>query len=159
MVLLLLALLAAGGYFAYPRIMDTIGSRETQPQGTLTPEGIQVKSLTRQDGKLVYTVKGSVLNNSNVSVGMIQVEAQFRNASDEVVATSSAYCGNIFEDAEVTTGDIGKIQGDLQNELGQSLSNSGIQPGQSVPFLILLENPPTSINKVTVTISGFKETT
>jgi len=157
--LLILALLGTGGYFVYPNVMELIGSQGAKPEGTLNPDNIQVKPLNRQDGKLVYTVRGNVRNNSSVSVGMIQVEAQFRNASEEIVATSSAYCGNVFDDTEVSTGDLGKIRSDLQNELGQSLSNRGIQPGQAVPFLIILENPPSGVSKVTVTISGYEPTT
>lgn len=161
LLLLVLVLLGTGGYFAYPKIMDIISSQREQTGGTLTPDpdSIQVKSLTRQDGKFVYTVRGEIRNNSQSGVGMIQVEAQFRNTSGEIVATSNAYCGNIFDDAQIITGDLEKLRSDLQNELGQSLSNSGIQPEQSIPFLIVLEDPPAGISNVTVSISAFKETT
>jgi hypothetical protein len=157
--LLVLVLLGAAGYFSYPWIMKTISGGEKQPEGTLTPEEIQVRSLTRQDGKVVYSVRGLVRNNSGTSVGMIQIEAQFRNNADDVVARGNSFCGNVFEDEQIISGDMVKIRADLQNELGQSLSNSNIQPGQVVPFLVVLENPPAGISKVTVTISGFKETT
>jgi hypothetical protein len=159
LILLIVTLLGAGGYFAYPKILEIINPQGEQPVGTLTPDKIQVRSLTREDGNLVYTVRGIVRNDSSGSVGMIQVEAQFRNTGGTVVAKSTAYCGNIFDDKQIVSGDLGKTLADLQNELGQSLSNSGIQPGQDVPFLIVLENPPADVSKVTVTISGFKETT
>jgi len=158
-ILLVLSVLGAGGYFGYPRVMKIINAQGEKPEGTLTPDKIQVHSLTRQDGKVIYTVKGEVRNNSFTSVGMIQIEAQFRNDAGDIIAKSSSYCGNVFEDPDITTGDLAKIRTDLQNELGQSLSNSNIRPGQAVPFLTVLENPPAGISKVTVTISGFKKTT
>jgi len=167
--LLVLALLGAGGYLAYrlayPKVMDIlyemeilVPKTETQEE-ILKPNKIQVRSLARQDGKMIYTVHGEVRNDSSVSVGMIQIEAQFRDSADGIVARSRSFCGNVFEDEQLITGDLAKIRADLQNELGQSLSNSNVKPGQAVPFLILLEDPPSTINKVTVTISGFKETT
>lgn len=158
-ILLVLAILGVGGYFAYPMVMKIINDQGVQPEGTLTPGKIQVRSLTRQDGKVIFTVRGEVRNNSATSVGMIQIEAQFRSGAGDIVAKANSFCGNIFEDDPIITGDMDKIRTDLQNELGQSLSNSNIRPGQTVPFLVVLENPPAGINKVTVTISGFKETT
>lgn len=162
-LILLLAVLGAGGYFTYPQIKPMImkyvkpGAQETE--GTLTPANIQVKSLKRTDGKEVYTVRGEVRNESAGTVGMVQVEAQFRNASDQVIARSQAFCGNIMDDNTLAGRDLGQIKADLNNELGQSLSNASIPSGGVVPFLIVLDNPPAGVSKVTVTISGFQETT
>lgn len=158
-LLLLLAALGGGGYIAYPTVMEIIQSRGQQAEGTLTPANIQVKALNRTDGKILYSVRGEVRNESAGNVGMIKVEAQFRSASDEVLAKASSYCGNLFEDRELVSLDLKRVRSDLQNELGQSLSNATVLPGQAVPFLVILENPPSGISKVTVTISSFKETT
>jgi len=157
--LLLLAALGGGGYYAYPTVMEMIQSRGQQTEGTLTPTNIKVKSLSRDDGKILYVVRGEVRNESTVNVGIIQVEAQFRDASGSVLSKATSYCGNLFEDSELGSLDLKKIRSDLQNELGQSLSNRSIAPGQAVPFLVVLENPPSGISEVTVTIPSHKETT
>jgi hypothetical protein len=133
------------------------GAQETA--GTLTPANIQVKPLKRNDGKEIYTVRGEIRNESAGTVGMIQVEAQFRNAADEVIGRAGAFCGNIIEDSTLISTDMGRIKADLNNELGQSLSNASIPSGGKVPFLIVLDNPPGGVSKVTVTISNFQETT
>jgi hypothetical protein len=158
-MLLLLAALGAGGYYGYPIVMETINSRTQQPEGTLTPANVQVKALNRTDGRIIYLVRGVVRNDSPGNIGMVQVEAQFRNAAGDVLSKSTSYCGNIFEDSQLVSLDLAKVQSDLQNELGQSLSNASIPPGQSVPFLVILDNPPAGIDRVTVTIPSFKETT
>jgi hypothetical protein len=157
--LLLLAALGGGGYYAYPMVMEMIQSKTGQTEGTLTPANIQVKPLNRADGKVIYSVRGEVRNNSEGNVGMIQVQAQFRNASGDVLSKASSYCGNLIPDSDLVRLDLKQVQSDLQNELGQSLSNASIIPGQAVPFLVVLDNPPSGISKVTVTISSFKETT
>ena len=156
---LLLAILGGGGYFAYPTVMEIIQSRGQQTEGTLTPANVQVKMLNRSDGKIIYSVRGEVRNDSAGNVGMVQVEAQFRNAAGDVISTTTSYCGNLFEDGDLVNLDLAKVQSDLQNELGQSLSNASIAPGKTVPFLVILDNPPSGVSKVTVTISSFKETT
>jgi len=157
-ILLLLGLLGGGGYFAYPMVMKLVQSRSQQMEGTLTPAKVQVKALNRTDGKIIYSVRGVVRNESASNVGMVQVEAQFRNDSGEVLSKAAAYCGNLFEEGALLNLDLGKVRSDLQNELGQSLSNASITPGMEVPFLVVLENPPSGISKVTVTIISFKET-
>jgi hypothetical protein len=162
-LLLLLAVLGGGGYYYYPKIMPMImkyvkpGAQ--QAEGTLTPANIQVKQLNRTDGKVIITVRGEVRNESSGTVGMIKVEAQFRNAADDIVSRSESFCGNVIEDGVLVSADMGTVRADLSNELGQSLNNASIPPGSSVPFLIVLENPPAGVSKVTVTISGFQETT
>ena len=158
-ILLLLAALGGGGYYAYPTVMEMIQSRGQQPEGTLTPSNVQVKALSRTDGKIIYSVRGEVRNESAGNVGMIQVEAQFRNASGDVLSQATSYCGNLFEDSDLISLDLNRVRSDLQNELGQSLSNASITPGQVVPFLVILDNPPSGVSKVTVTILSFKETT
>jgi predicted Zn finger-like uncharacterized protein len=162
-LILFLAVLGAGGYFAYPKvkpiIMKYVKSGAQESAGTLTPANIQVKPLQRNDGKEIFTVRGEVRNESAGTVGMIQVEAQFRNAADEVIGRAEAFCGNIIEDSTLAGTDMGRIKADLNNELGQSLSNASIPAGGKVPFLIVLDNPPAGVSKVTVTISNFQETT
>jgi predicted Zn finger-like uncharacterized protein len=158
-ILLLLAALGAGGYFAYPKIMEIVQSRGEQTEGILTPANVQVKALTRTDGRIVYTVRGEVKNESAGNVGLIQVEAQFRNVSGDVLSKATSYCGNLFDDRDLVSIDLKQVRSDLQNELGQSLSNANIAPGQVVPFLVILDNPPSGVSKVTVTILSFKETT
>jgi len=158
-LLFLFAALGAGGYFAYPKVMEMIKARGGQAEGILTPANIQVKALNRNDGKILYSVRGDVRNESEGSVGMVKVEAQFRDAAGEILSRSTAYCGNLFDDSKLVSLNLDKIQADLQNELGQSLSNANILPGKSVPFLVVLGNPPSGVSKVTVTITGFKETT
>ncbi|MBN2720326.1 MAG: DUF3426 domain-containing protein, partial [Proteobacteria bacterium] len=156
--LLVLALLGAGGYLAWPRLMEVINPPAAIQEEILNPAKVQVRSLARRDGKMIYAVTGEVHNGSSSGVGMIRVEAQFRNQGDDIVARSASFCGNVFTEEELTSGDMGKIREDLQNELGQGLANSNVGPGQTVPFLIVLEDPPSTIKKVTVTISGFKTT-
>ena len=158
--LLLLGAIGGGGYFAYPTVMEMIQARRgQQTEGTLTPANIEVKALSRTDGKILYSVRGEVRNESAGNVGMIQVEAQFRNDAGDVLSKARSYCGNLLEDSELVSLDLKQIRSSLKNELGQSLSNASIAPGQTVPFLAILDNPPPGVSKVTVTILSFKETT
>ncbi len=157
-LLLLLVLLLAVGYYNYPRIRNLLPSKSTVQQGDLAIENVQVSTLNRADGVLLATVRGNVRNKYSSNKGMIQVEAIFKDSKGRELARAAAYCGNLFSDSELASLDLSSIRNALNNELGQSLSNSSIAPGNSVPFLIIMENPPLKSKEVTVKVLKFSDT-
>jgi hypothetical protein len=157
--LLILALLAVGGYFAYPKIQQLIESRSPAEEGTLVVQDILVGTVQQQDGILLAIVRGNIRNNSSGSKGMIQVHGTFNGPDGRMLAESTSYCGNTYTDRELATNSLESIRSTLANELGQRLSNSSLKPGDTVPFLIVLDNPPSQIKEVTVTVKKWSNTT
>ncbi len=157
-LLFLLVLLLAAGYYNYPKIRNLLPSKSTVQQGDLAVENVQVSTLNRADGVLLATVRGEVRNKFSSNKGMIQVEAIFKDNRGRDLARSAAYSGNLFSDSELASRDLSSIRKALNNELGQSLSNSSIAPGNSVPFLIVMENPPLESKEVTVKVLKFSDT-
>ena len=132
MVFVIMLLLGAGGYFAYPKIAPLIGRFTGQIPGAktggLTVENSRFGSIKRSDGTTLVTVRGVVVNDTGKKQGM---------------------------DEDLNLMAIGEIRSALQNELGQSLSNSTLAPGQSVPFLLILENPVVGkIKEVTFKVAS-----
>jgi len=157
--LLILVLLGAGGYFAYPKIQQLIESRSPAEEGTLIVQDIVVGTVKQQNGVLFAVVRGKIRNDSSGSKGMIQVQGTFKGPDGRALAEATSYCGNTFTDRELATNSLESIRSSLANELGQSLSNSSLKPGDTVPFLIVLDNPPTQIKEVTVTVKKWSNTT
>ncbi|TNF48439.1 hypothetical protein EP232_02410, partial [bacterium] len=127
--LLILVLLSVGGYFAYPRVQELVDSRNQTEQGTLVVQDIVVGTVKQQDGVLLAIVRGKIRNDTSGSKGMIQVQGTFRGPDGRPLAESTSYCGNTFTDRELATNDLTNIRSSLSNELGQSLSNSSLKPG------------------------------
>jgi len=157
--LLILALLAAAGYFAYPKVQQLIKSRSPAEEGALVVQDIVVGTVKQQNGTLLAIVRGKIRNDSSGSKGMIQVQGTFKGPDGRVLAESISYCGNTFTDRELATNSLESTRSALANELGQSLSNSSLKPGDTVPFLIVLDNPPSQIKEVTVTVRKWSNTT
>ncbi|MEE8319468.1 MAG: zinc-ribbon domain-containing protein [bacterium] len=157
-LLLLLVLLLAAGYYNYPKIRNLLPSKSTAPQGDLAVENVQVSTLKRGDGVLLAAVRGNVRNKYLSNKGMIQVEAIFKGKGGKELARAAAYCGNLFSDNELASRDLSSIRTALENEFGQSLSNSSIAPESSVPFLIVMEDPPLDSKEVTVKVLKFSDT-
>ncbi len=157
-LLLLLVLLLAAGYYNYPKIRNLLPSKSTVQQGSLAVENVQVSTLKRGDGVLLAAVRGKVRNKYSSNKGMIQVEAIFKGKGGKELARAAAYCGNLFSDKELVSRDLPSIRTALNNEFGQSLSNSTIAPESLVPFLIVMENPPLDSKEVTVKVIKFSDT-
>ncbi len=157
-LLLLLVLLLAAGYYNYPRIRNLLPSKSTVQQGDLAVENVKVSTLKRGDGILLAAVRGKVRNTYSSNKGMIQVEAIFKGIQGKELSRATAYCGNLFSDNELASKDLSSIRSALNNELGQSLSNSSIAPENSIPFLIVMENPPLGSKEVTVKVLKFSDT-
>ncbi len=157
-LLLLLVLLLAAGYYNYPKIRILLPSKSTAQQGDLAVENVQVSTLKRGDGVLLAAVRGNIRNKYLSNKGMIQVEAIFKGKGGKELARAAAYCGNLFSDNELASRDLPSIRTALENELGQSLSNSSIAPESSVPFLIVMEDPPLDSKEVTVKVIKFSDT-
>jgi len=142
---LVLVLLGAGGYFAYPKISQLIGRVTGRipaaKKGALTVKDSRFGSIKRSDGIILVTVRGVVMNNTGKKQGMIRITGEFKGADGEILATTASFCGNTFSDEDLNLMPMGKIRAALQNELGQSLNNSAVAPGKSVPFLLILESP------------------
>jgi len=157
--LLVIALLAGGGYFLYPKALQLLESRSPAEEGTLIVQDIVVGTVKQQGGNLLAVVRGKIRNDSSASKGMIQVQGTFKGPGGRALAESTSFCGNTFTDGELAASDLESIRQALANELGQSLSNSSLKPGDTVPFLIVLENPPNQIKEVTVTVKKWSSTT
>jgi len=157
--LLVIALLAGGGYFIYPKALQLMKSGNPADEGTLLVQEIVVGTVKQKGGILLAVVRGKIRNDSSSSKGMIQVQGTFKGPDGRALAESVSFCGNTFTDGELAASSLETIRSALANELGQSLSNSSLRPGETVPFLIVLENPPNQIKEVTVTVKNWSSTT
>ena len=121
-------------------------------------ENITVGTLRRGDGVILATIRGRVKNGYSTNKGMIKVRAIFKDSGGKELAKVDSFCGNLFTDVELGNLELAEIRSAMGNELGQSLSNSSISPGATIPFLIVMENPPLESKEVTVKVLEFADT-
>ncbi len=155
---LLLVLLLAAGYYNYPSIKALIPSRSAEIAENMAVENITVGTLKRSDGAILATIRGRVTNGFSVNKGIIKVQAIFKREDGQELAKIESFCGNLFTDVELGELGLPEIRSAMNNELGQSLSNASIPPGGSIPFLMVMENPPLDSKEVTVKVLEFTNT-
>ncbi|UCF31004.1 MAG: zinc-ribbon domain-containing protein [bacterium] len=161
-LLLFLAVLGAGGYFAYPKATEMI--RDMTGKGPAVEKvqpkilDVQIGGLKRRDGVSLATVRGFVRNDTGQRIGIIRVVGTFKGIGGKILAESSSFCGNSLSEDELSTMSIDSIRSSMENELGKSLSNSSIEPGDSIPFLLVLVDPPAQIQEVTLKVESWQQT-
>ncbi len=84
----------------------------------------------------------------------VQVKGTLYDNAGKVIISSAVYCGNLFTDAELADLDIKTIEGHLSNRIGDNQMNSGVNPGQSVPFTVVFKNLPQDMDEFTVEVTG-----
>lgn len=102
----------------------------------------------------IFVVSGRAANNTDKARSFFQVKGTLFNKKGEKVAQSEAYCGNIFSKKEIETLPRGKIETDLKNKVGGSLSNINLAPGKSVPFMIVFFDLPADMGEFSVEVTG-----
>lgn len=102
----------------------------------------------------VFVVSGRAVNNTNKARSFFQIKGTLFNKKGERLAQKEVYCGNIFSTKEITTLPKSKVEADLKNKVGGSLSNINLAPAKSVPFMIVFFDLPTDMSEFAVEVTG-----
>ena len=102
----------------------------------------------------VFVVSGRAVNNTNKARSFFQIKGTLFNKKGEKLVQKEVYCGNIFSTKEITTLPKSKIETDLKNKVGSSLSNINLAPGKSVPFMIVFFDLPADMSEFAVEATG-----
>lgn len=102
----------------------------------------------------IFVITGRAINNTNKARSFFQVKGILFNKKGENVAQKEVFCGNIFSVKEIATLPRAKIEADLKNKVGSSLSNINLAPGKSVPFMIVFFDLPAEMNEFSVEVTG-----
>jgi hypothetical protein len=157
LVLLLLAVLGGGGYYA----IDTMGVRIPYVSDLIRPapdnvNRIEVVQATvrgkfvenAQAGKL-FVITGRVRNGYEEARNFIGVTGN-SFAKGKKVQSTSVFAGNALSDAQLSAMDMNAINKALRNRAGEKKSNMNVRPNQTLPFMIVFDKLPTELEEYTV---------
>ncbi len=98
-------------------------------------------------GRRVFVIRGEVLNRSKAAQSLVQVRGNLFGPDGRTVASRTAYCGNVIDDAELPRLSAEAVDARLQNQVGDALSNVDIAPNTTVPFVVVFPEPPEGVEK------------
>lgn len=107
-------------------------------EGSVKPD-----QVTREDlGLTMIVITGKVANRTNKVQSAIKVGAELKNASGDIVATASSFCGVEFTDAELKSLSKEEIQSITDTSSGRDMKCMEVPTGAVLPFTIVFFDYP-----------------
>jgi pilus assembly protein FimV len=164
-VLLIIAILGGGGYGTYymlnqngidiPFLSDYLKPKVDDPGNLkLTTYDINSKFVDNASVGKLFVVSGKVKNGYAENRGMITLLGKLFSTGKVPVNQERVYCGNIMSDLELANLEWDKIKARLSNRLGDNRSNVKIEPGKSIPFMVVFSGLPTDLEEFTIEVTG-----
>jgi pilus assembly protein FimV len=163
-ILILLILLIVLGVIVFVGMRKFVDKEEApvtpvapivEDQGYLQIEMIanpEYKFVENKVSGEILVVTGTVTNRYDHPRSNIQVKGSLYDKAGKVIVTSSAYCGNMITDSDLTTLELKTINERLSNRMGDDNLNTGIESGKKVPFTVVFSNLPEDINELIVEV-------
>jgi predicted Zn finger-like uncharacterized protein len=163
--LLIIAILGGGAYGTYyllnqngieiPFLSDYLKPKVVDPGNLkLTTYDINSKFIDNASVGKLFVVSGKVKNGYTENRGMITLLGKLFSTGKVAVNQERVYCGNIMSDLELANLEWSKIKARLSNRLGDNRSNVKIEPGKSIPFMVVFSGLPDDLEEFTIEVTG-----
>jgi predicted Zn finger-like uncharacterized protein len=163
-VLVLLVLTGAGFFFLKDGAdaLNKLGlvsmakwfGMQTAEEGSITIKNPVGSYIVNKEGGELFVINGEAVNSFKKPRATIHVKALLFGKNGAVLAQKSAYCGNQLSKEQLATTPMTKIEAAMNNQFGDSLSNLGVQPGKSIPFVLVFANVPKDVVEFSVEVAG-----
>jgi predicted Zn finger-like uncharacterized protein len=162
-LLMLLVLLAGGGYAYYARHQLSASWQQLLIEWQLIPvpppEGRALKPVkltgyfvsNRREGRL-FVIQGQVLNGGAEARAAIVVQGTVYDRSGEALAQQNAFCGNPMGKQQLRAWSMLRMAERMQNQFGEMLANLNLAPQKSIPFTLVFKDLPGEVAEFEVTV-------
>ena len=103
----------------------------------------------------VFVIEGNVTNRYKSPCHSIQVKGTLFDERGNPAAEKTVYCGNVLSVKQIKSSSRKKIEQSLQNAYGSTLSNFNIEPGKSVPFMLIFFDPPGKLSEFSLEVHEY----
>ncbi len=138
------------GYSSFSANMET-ASPET---GKINIRIVKTAYLVNDTAGELLVISGEAINEYPKPRAALQVKVTIFDATEQAVATKTAYAGNPLTVEQLKKLPLDKIETAMANQFGDSLANMEVAPGKSVPFVVVLANLPKGAKDFAVQSAG-----
>jgi tetratricopeptide (TPR) repeat protein len=118
---------------------------------------INSKFIDNNNVGRLFVIFGKVKNGYLVSRGNVTLEGKIFSAGKILVQEEKVYCGNVISDFELTNLKWDGIKAKMANEIGETRNNVKIEPGESIPFMVVFSGLPQDLEEFTIEVISSKE--
>lgn len=137
------------GYMGYtfisngPKAVSVLGTGGLPAEdGRITTQNIKAYFIPQATAGELLVITGEAVNGFKKPRAALQVKGIVFDANSQIIATKMAYAGNPLTTEQLATMTAEKIEAAMNNQFGDSLSNLEVPPGKTIPFTIVIVNPP-----------------
>ena len=163
--IVIIAILGGGGFGAYYLLeqrgieipyLSAYLKPTVQDPGylRLTTHDINSRFIENANVGRLFVISGMVKNDYTVNRGMITVSGEIFATGRRPVQQDLVYCGNVMSDLELANLEWDIIRARLANRLGDNRSNVRIEPGESIPFMVVFSDLPDDLEEFTIEVTG-----
>ncbi|TSK05949.1 MAG: DUF3426 domain-containing protein [Geobacter sp.] len=127
---------------------------EVPEEGRITIKNPLASFHQNKEAGELFVVTGEAVNSFRKARASIQVKVSIFDKAGRVLLQKTAYCGNRLSDEQLSTLPVAKIESIMNNQFGDSLSNLGVKPDQSIGFVVALANVPKEAADFGVEVVG-----
>jgi predicted Zn finger-like uncharacterized protein len=103
----------------------------------------------------VFVIEGNITNRHKSPCHSVQVKGILFDERGKPATEKVAFCGNVLAAEQIKSLPRKKIEESLQNAYGSTLSNFNVEPGSTVPFMIIFFDPPAKLSEFSLEIHGY----
>jgi predicted Zn finger-like uncharacterized protein len=111
-------------------------------EGKITVQNVKAYFVPKAAAGELLVITGEALNNHKKARAALQVKGMVYGANNQTLANKTAYAGNPLSQEQLSSMTAEKIDAAMNNQFGDSLVNLEVQPGKTIPFTVVIINPP-----------------
>ena len=115
---------------------------EMKEEGSIAVKNPAAVFVQNKGAGELFVINGEAVNNFGKPRASIQVKATVFGPKGEVLLQKNAYCGNALSKDQLASLPLTELDKAMANAFGDSLSNLAVQPGKTIPFVVVLGNVP-----------------
>jgi predicted Zn finger-like uncharacterized protein len=127
---------------------------ESPEEGRIEIKNPLASFVQNKEAGELFVVQGQALNSFKKARASIHVKVSIFDKKGAVVMQKTAYCGNKLSKEQLESLPLSRIDSIQNNQFGDSLSNLGVKPGQSINFVVALANVPKDAADFGVEVVG-----
>jgi predicted Zn finger-like uncharacterized protein len=134
---------------------------ETEPEDLMgnlkimtVPESVSAEFIENAGVGRLCVIKGQVRNNYDHPRSFIRITGKLYDPKKNVVKMVTVFAGNVLSKEELAGQSFGAISALLKNKTGANNLNVGVKPGAAIPFMVVFDGLPESLDEYSVEVAG-----
>ena len=134
--------------------LNQIMKPEMKEGGEFSVDNISSQFVDNTSHGKLFIITGTVQNEFPENRKYVKIRGALFSAGKTLAKEATVYGGNVLSDLELSSMSLTDINQRLSNRFGDNKSNFDIEPGKSIPFMVVFSDLPESLEEFTIEIAG-----